>query len=101
MHLFAVVCLSEPQSDRVVAFTIAYKDMVKFLRFRTGCHALPNVTRGWEGVPCSQRLCPLCQSQHCDERHAMLECPALVSLRDKYHQLFCGAQFHATVSMAE
>ena len=62
---------------------------VKFLRFRTGCHALPNVTRGWEGVPRSQRLCPLCQSQYCDERHALLECPALVSLREKYHQLFC------------
>ena len=47
------------------------------------------VTRGWEGVPRSQRLCPLCQSQYCDERHALLECLALVSLRDKYHQLFC------------
>ena len=63
--------------------------MVKFLRFRTGCHALPNVTRGWEGVPRSQRLCPLCQSQYCDERHALLESPALISLREKYHQLFC------------
>ena len=68
---------------------LPYKTMVKFLRFRTGCHALPNVTRGWEGVPRSQRLCPLCQSQYCDERHALLECPALVSLREKYHQLFC------------
>ena len=25
---------------------LPYKAMVKFLRFRTGCHALPNVTRG-------------------------------------------------------
>ena len=62
---------------------------MKFLRFRTGCHSLPNVTSGWEGVPRSQPLCPLCQSQYCDERHALLECPALVSLREKYHQLFC------------
>ena len=68
---------------------LPYKAMVKFLRFRTGCHALPNVTRGWEGVPRSQQLCPLCQSQYCDERHALLECTALVSLREQYHQLFC------------
>ena len=67
--------------------TLPYKAMVKFLRFKTGCHALPNVTRGWEGVPRSQRLCPLCQTQYCDERHALLECPALVPLRKKYHQL--------------
>ena len=46
--------------------------------------------RSWlGGVPRSQRLCPLFQSQYCDERHALLECPALVSLRDKYNQLFC------------
>ena len=39
---------------------LPYKAMVKFLRVRTGCHALgPMSTRGWEGVPRAQRLCPL------------------------------------------
>ena len=44
------------------------KAMVGFLRFRTGCHALPNVIGTRTGVPRSQRLCPLCQSPYSDER---------------------------------
>ena len=56
---------------------LPHKALVCFLRFRTGCHALPCVTGSWEGVPRSERLCPLCQAQYCDERHVLLECPAL------------------------
>ena len=109
MHLFA--CPTHNQAE-FLRLPLPYKAMVNFLRFRAGCHALPNVTRGREGVPRSQRLCPLCQSQYCDERHALRECPALVSLREKYHQLYCvhnsssssstsSSSFHAAVFMAE
>ena len=28
------------------------------------------------------------QALHCDERHLMLECPAMVPLRQKYSELF-------------
>ena len=57
------------------------KAMVRFLRFRTGCHASPNVAGAWDGLPRSQRLCTLCRSPYSDERHALLECPALTHLR--------------------
>ena len=66
------------------------KALVCFLRLRTGSHMLPNVAGSWEGVPRSQRLCPLCTSQHADERHALMECPALAALRQRYEQLFSG-----------
>ena len=62
--------------------------LMRFLRFRTGCHGLPIIVGGWDGVPRSQRLRPLCQSEYSDERHALLECSALTHLRDKYQQLF-------------
>ena len=65
------------------------KALVSFLRFRTGCHALPNVIGVRDGVLRSQRLCPLCQSPYSDERHALVECTALSALRETYPQLFC------------
>ena len=65
------------------------KAVVSFLRFRTGCHALPNVIGTRTGVPRSQRLCPLCQSPYSDERYTLLECTALSPLRETYSQLFC------------
>ena len=67
------------------------------LRFRTGCHALPNVIGTRTGVPRSQRLCPLCQSPYSDERHTLLECTALSPLRETYSQLFCPHVRHAAV----
>ena len=67
---------------------LPHKAMVKYPRFRTGCHGLPNIAGSWAGVPRSQRLCPLCQSQYADERHALLECSALTALRQRYGQLF-------------
>ena len=68
-------------------------ELVWFLRFRTavqpaGCHAASSVTGGWGGMSRSQRLCPLCESQCCDERHVLLECPALAHLQEKNQQLF-------------
>ena len=67
---------------------LPHKVMVRLLRLRTGCHGLPNIAGSWAGVPRSQRLCPLCGSQYSDERHALLECPALAALRQQYGQLF-------------
>ena len=67
-----------------------YKAIVRFLRSRTGCHALPNVAGAWDRVPRSQRLCTLCQSPYSDERHAFLECPALTHLRQQHQQLYCA-----------
>ena len=54
------------------------KAMVSFLRFRTVCHALPNVIGTRTGVPRSQRLCPLCQAPYSDERHTLLECCSVI-----------------------
>ena len=69
---------------------VPYRALVRFLRLRAGCHALPNVAAGWGGVPRSQRLCPLCGAEYCDERHALLECPDLAVLRAAYGRLFAA-----------
>ena len=59
------------------------------LRFRMGTHSVPNVLGRRFGIPRDQRLC-----QHCtlhaahDERHLLLECPAMQTVRDHYPALF-------------
>ena len=75
---------------RLLRLPLPRKAMVCLLRLRTGCHGLPNIAGSWVGVPRSQRLCPLCEGQYADERHALLECPALAGLRQQYAQLFSG-----------
>ena len=84
-------CFAQPTNNKadLVRLPLPRKAMVSFLRFRTGCHALPNVIGTRTGVPRSQRLCPLCQAPYSDERHTLLECTALSPLREKYQQLFC------------
>ena len=77
-----------PEAD-LLRLPLPRKAMVSFLRFRTGCHALPNVIGTRTGVPRSQWLCPLCQAPYSDERHTLLECTALSPLREKYQQLIC------------
>lgn len=59
------------------------------LRFRMGCHALPNVMGRRSGIPRAARHCQLC-SRHAlgDELHMVFECPSLQHLRDKYAALF-------------
>ena len=69
---------------------VPHKALVCLLRLRTGCHSLPNVLGSWQGVPRSHRSCPLCAGPYCDERHALLECPALVDLRARFGLLFRG-----------
>ena len=82
---------AQPTNNKadLVRLPLPRKAMVSFLRFRTGCHALPNVIGTRTGVPRSQRLCPLCQAPYSDERHTLLECTALSPLRENYQQLFC------------
>ena len=60
------------------------------LRFRMGCHRLPNLTGSWAGVPRGQRMCSLCGSHSPDERHVVFECPALQHLRAEHNNLFQG-----------
>ena len=60
-----------------------------FLKFRMGCHSLPNVSGRWARVPRAQRLCLHCAQQVIgDERHLVFECPVLQFLRDRYRGLF-------------
>ena len=80
--------LTNSKAD-LLRLSLPRKAMVSLLRFRTGCHALPNGIDTRTGVPRSQRLCPLCQSPYSDERHTLLECTASRPLREKYQQLFC------------
>ena len=62
------------------------------LKFRMGCHSLPNVSGRWARVPRPQRLCMRCAQQVLgDERHLVFECPALQSVRDRYPGLFGAA----------
>ena len=75
---------------RLLRLPLPRRAMVSLLRLRTGCHSLPNIAGSWEAVPRSQRLCPLCEGPYADERHALLECPALVGLRQKHGRLFGG-----------
>ena len=63
------------------------------LRFRMGTHPLPIVLGRRSGIPRDRRLC-----QHCalhavhDERHLLLECPAMQTVRDRYPALFSPAK---------
>ncbi len=62
------------------------------LKFRMGCHSLPNVSGRWARIPRPQRLCMRCAQQVIgDERHLVFECPALQSVRDRYPGLFGAA----------
>ena len=78
----------ENSSASVLKQPLQYRAMRALLRFRTGCHSLPNVTGAFSGVPRSQRRCPLCDSDFPDERHVLLECAGLSAVRQRYAPLF-------------
>ncbi len=71
---------------------ISARCMRVFLKFRMGCHSLPNVSGRWARVARAQRYCLHCD-QHVlgDERHLVFECPAVQSIRDQYPALFATA----------
>jgi hypothetical protein len=62
-----------------------------FLRFRAGCHNLPNDVGRRTGVPRSQRFCGKCHAQViADERHLIFECSVVQPIRNRYPSLFTG-----------
>ena len=67
--------------------------MQRLLRFRMGYHKLPRDTGCWLCVPRPNRICTLCQQDVLgDEKHLVVECPALQVLRDGYdndYQMIC------------
>ena len=67
--------------------------MHTLLRFRMGAHSLPVVLGRRSRVPQAQRLCQRCNlhAPH-DERHLVLECPAMQCVRDWYPALFNPAK---------
>ena len=56
----------------------------RILRFRMGSHLLPIE----QSLPRHRRVCRLCHTGALgDERHMLLECPALADLREEYSPL--------------
>ena len=63
--------------------------MRTLLRFRMGCHGLPNDLGRRAGTPRRQRSCPRCAMPGvADERHLVFECPAMQPVRDQFPHLF-------------
>ena len=60
----------------------------KILRFRMGSHLLPIEQGRQLRLPRHRRVCRLCHTGALDdERHMLLECPALADLRDEFSPL--------------
>ena len=60
----------------------------RILRFRMGSHLLPIEQGRHLRLPRHRRVCRLCHTGALgDERHMLLECPALADLRDEYSPL--------------
>ena len=60
----------------------------RILRFRMGSHWLPIEQGRHLRLPRHRRVCRLCPTGALgDERHMLLECPALADLRDEYSPL--------------
>ena len=58
---------------------------IAFTKFRTANHKLPVEKGRYTNMLREQRTCNLCDSDHVgDEYHFLLECPALVNLRNKF-----------------
>ena len=59
------------------------------LRFRMGCHGLPNDVGRRRGIPRMQRSCTRCAMPGiADERHLIFECVAFQPVRDRFPTLF-------------
>ena len=64
------------------------KKVQRILRFRMGSHLLPIEQGRHLRLPCHRRVCRLCHTGALgDERHMLLECPALADLRDEFSPL--------------
>ena len=71
--LFVALLTIVPQSDT---------KLHRIFRFRMGTHGLPIEVARHLGLPCSCRVCHVRRfGALCDERHVLLECPALSGIR--------------------
>ena len=60
----------------------------RLFRFRMGCHRLPIEQGRHLRLPRARRVCRLCSTgQLGDERHMLLECPALSDVRAAFSEL--------------
>jgi hypothetical protein len=67
---------------------LRFPDLVRLVRFRTGCHDL-HVERGrWNHTPRDARTCSLCGQGIQDEYHIIFACSALVDVRLRFPELF-------------
>ena len=72
---------------------VAPRDMKEVMRFRVGCHSLPIEMGRRQRTPRNSRVCTLCDAQSLgDERHLLLECPALGPIRARYPDLLAHSQ---------
>ena len=63
----------------------------RVLRFRMGSHLLLIEQGRHLRLPCHRSVCRLCHTGALgDERHMLLECPALADLRDEFPSLIAG-----------
>ena len=65
--------------------TILDEKRVEFSRFRLSAHRLKVVTGRWLRTPRERRTCSCDSSSRQDERHALLECPLTVNIRQKFN----------------
>ena len=65
--------------------TILDEKRVEFSRFRLSAHRLKVVTGRWMRTPRERRTCSCDSSSWQDERHALVECPLTVNIRQKFN----------------
>ena len=82
---------SRPEGKSSVTYwdvPISNRRLHRIFRFRMGAHHLPVQMGRHLRQPRSMRVCHMCHSGAlCDERHVLLECPALGDLRSQYAPL--------------
>ena len=66
---------------------LSARRMRVLLRFRMGAHSLPVVLGRRFGAPRAQRLCQWCDQDAIGTNAMVVECPALLWVRDKYAAL--------------
>ena len=64
--------------------TILDEKRVEFSRFRLSAHRLKVETGRWTRTPRERRTCSCDSSSRQDERHALIECPLTVNIRQKF-----------------
>lgn len=76
-------------TSTLLALPVSGGTLRTFLRFRSGCHGLPNDVGRRDGTPRLRRFCPKCDDRVLgDEYHLVFECPAVAHLRLRYAALF-------------